>query len=44
MKFSFKSENLVGDYFELKFEVLSEYIKQNKKIWLEVFWYWNKKS
>ncbi len=27
-KFSFKSEDLVVDYFELKFDALSEYTKQ----------------
>ena len=27
-KFSFKSENLLVDYFELKFDGLSEYTKQ----------------
>ena len=27
-KFSFKSEDLVVDYFELKFDGLSEYTKQ----------------
>ena len=27
-KFTFKSENLVVDYFELKFDVLSQYTKQ----------------
>ena len=27
-KFTFKSKNLVVDYFELKFDVLSQYTKQ----------------